>query len=194
MTGNDRKAEIRRRMADTGESYSEARRRIIEAQPRTQAGSESEKVYVSYTLTRDGALEFDGTVWANALGSERQRMVEETVAEELDSEFDLYGAQGIAECVENGDLKFDAKTQAEADAAWDAEAIETALLAYAGIGEYDEWPDGLTRPVASDSYVSVHGGVEYVVLRRQRSIVAVYDIDSGAYNRLETWPKEIERR
>jgi len=66
--------------------------------------------------------------------------------------------------------------------------------AYAGIGDYDDWPDSLDRPSASDSYVTGHQGVEYVVLRRQRSIVAVYDIADGGYIALGTWPKEIETR
>ena len=77
---------------------------------------------------------------------------------------------------------------------WDAEAIETAIRAYAGIEEHDQWPGGVPRPVPRDSYVARHQDVEYVVLRCQRTIVAVIDTDDGSYTVLKSWPKEIETR
>lgn len=70
--------------------------------------------------------------------------------------------------------------------------IESASRAYAGIGDYDEWPDGLARPSTTDSYVAVRDGLEYVVLRRQGRTIAVYDVASGAFKALDTWPKDIE--
>jgi len=194
MTNTNRKAEIYQRMAETDEPYAEARRKVLETRSRRPSSSEPEKIYVNYTYTRYGRLEFDAAEWANALSNERQRMVEQAVAEEFDNDFDLYGGQGIAECVDSGELDYTTTTQAELSAEWEAEAIETAIRAYAGIEEYDEWPDGALRPIPLDSYVIRHQDVEYVVLRRQRSIVAVIDIDNGSYTVLETWPKEIETR
>lgn len=84
MTNKDRKAEIRERMAITGESYAEACRQVIEARPRSRRSAEPEKIYVRYTYTRDGELEFDAAEWTNALSNERQRMIEQAVGEELD--------------------------------------------------------------------------------------------------------------
>ena len=54
---------------------------------------------------------------------------------------------------------------------------------------------GLARPSATDSYVTEHDGVTYVVLRDQRRIVAVYvyDTTDGDYKALDTWPREIEK-
>lgn len=153
---------------------------------------ESEKIYINYTLNLSDQLEFNATAWANALSHERRRMVEEAVGESLDDEFALYGGRGIAECVERGELEFTATTEAEIEAEFDAEAIEGAIRAYAGIGEYDEWPDGLERPSANESSVTVHDGVEYVVLRREHTIVAVYDIAVGNYDQVKMWPPEIE--
>jgi hypothetical protein len=112
----------------------------------------------------------------------------------LDADFAIYGGQGIAECLDRGELEFTTTTMAEIEAAQDAESIEIASRAYAGIGEDDDWPDGVVRPVASDSYVIVHQGAEYVVLRRQRSILAVFDVADGSYVALGSWPKEIETR
>ena len=122
-------------------------------------------------------------------------MVEAAVRERLDNDFDLYRGQGIAECIDGGELEFTTTTEAELNAQYDAEVIETASLEYAGIGDFDEWPQGLARPSATDSYVTEHNGVVYVVLRKQHSIVAVYDItDDGDYKALDTWPREIEKR
>jgi hypothetical protein len=194
MTNKDQKAGIHQRMAATGEPYAEARRKVIEARSRRRPAAEPEKIYVSYTYTRYGKLEFDAAAWADALSNERQRMVEQAVGEEFDNDFEFYGGQGIAECIESGELEYITTTQAQMDAEWDAEAIETALRAYAGIEEHDEWPSGVPRPVPRDSYVARHQDMEYVVLRCQRTIVAVIDIDDGSYTVLKSWPKEIETR
>jgi hypothetical protein len=121
-------------------------------------------------------------------------MVEQAVGEEFDNDFEVYGGQGIAECIDSGELQHTTTSRAEMYAEWEAEAIETAIRAYAGIEEYDEWPDGVVRPAARDSYVVEHQGVQYVVLRRQRNVMAVIDIADGGYTVLTTWPKEIERR
>ncbi|HEX6521118.1 MAG TPA: hypothetical protein VF070_14095 [Streptosporangiaceae bacterium] len=194
MTNKDQKAAIHQRMAATGEPYAEARRKVIEARSRRPSAAEPEKIYVNYIYTRYGKLEFDAAAWTNALSNERQRMVEQAVGEEFDNDFGLYGGQGIAECIDSGELEYTTSTQAQMDAEWDAEAIETAVRAYAGIEEHDEWPGGVPRPVPRDSYVVRHQDVEYVVLRNQRTIVAVIDIDDGSYTVLKSWPKEIEAR
>jgi hypothetical protein len=197
MTNKNQKTKIRERMAATGEPHAEARRHVIEARPRRQPGAEPEKIHVRYTLQLDGDLEFDAAAWNNALSNERRRLVEEAVGEQLDADFELYGGLGIAECVDGGELEFTIETDAERAAElaeFDAEAIETAMRTYAGIGEYDDWPADRERPSVSDSHVTVHEGVEYVVLRRQRNIMAVYDIAGGAYKALATWPKEVGRR
>lgn len=163
---------------------------------RRRPNAEPEKIYVHYTLTLGGELDFDAAAWANAVSNERRRMVEAAVGERLDIQYDFYGGQGIAECVEGGELEFTTTTEAEIRARYEAEAIETASLEYAGIGDYDEWPQGLARPSAGDSYVTEHDGVAYVVLRQQHNIVAVYvyDITNGDYKALDTWPQEIEKQ
>jgi hypothetical protein len=194
MTNKDRKAEIRERMANTGESYAEARRQVIEARPRSRRSAEPEKIYVRYTYTRDGELEFEAAEWANALSNERQRMIEQAVGEELDDDFRLYGGEGIAQCIDSGELEYITTTQAQKDAEWDADAIETASRAYAGIEEHDEWPNGVPRPIPRDSYVIEYQGTQYVVLRRQRDVVTVIDLDDGRYTVLKEWPKEVEKR
>jgi hypothetical protein len=162
---------------------------------RRRSSAEPEKIYVHYTLTLDGELDFDAAAWANALSNERRRMVEAAVGERLDNDFDFYGGQGIAECVEGGELEFTITTEAELKARYEAEAIEIASLEYAGIEDYDEWPQGLARPSATDSYVTEHDGATYVVLRDERRIVAVYvyDITDGDYKALDTWPRGIEK-
>jgi hypothetical protein len=156
MTNKDRKAEIRERMAKTGEPYTEARRHLIESRPRGESSAEREKIYVDYTLSLDGKLEFDAKAWSNALSNERQRMVEKAVGEQLDTDFSFYGGQHIAECFDGGALEFEATTEAEIQAANAAEAIEFASREYAGISEYDDWPDGIERPIIGDSYVTLH--------------------------------------
>lgn len=145
---------FRQSMAETGESDVEARRQVVKARSRRQPSVEPEKIYVSYTLKLDGQLEFDAEAWANALSNERERMVEEAVTEQLDDDFATYGGQGIAECVDRGDLEFTATTGAEIRAKYDSESIEIASRAHAGIGDYDEWPGNLERPSVSDSYVT----------------------------------------
>jgi hypothetical protein len=154
--------------------------------PSRRSSDEPEKIYVHYLLTLGGTLDFDAAAWANAVSNERRRMVEAAVGERLDIQFDFYGGQGIAECVEGGELEFTTTTEAEIRARYEAEAIETASLEYAGIGDSDEWPQGLARPSATNSYVTEHDGVTYVVLRDQRRIVGVYvyDIDDGGYKAL----------
>jgi hypothetical protein len=156
--------------------------------------AEPSKVYVLYTLTLQGQFEFDANVWANAFSDERQRMVEEAVGEKLDDDFNTYGGLGIAECIDGGQLEFTSATDAEVRAEWDAEVIESASRAYAGIGDYDEWPSGVPRPSAAESFAVTRDGVDYVVLRNRDGIMAVYDVDGGAFNRLNTWPREIETR
>jgi hypothetical protein len=101
-----------------------------------------EKVYVNYTYTRHGRLEFDADEWHNARNTERQQMVEQAVGEAFDNDFELYGGQGIAECVDWGDLDYTTTSRAVLRAEWEAEAIEAAIRAYADIDEHDEWPDG----------------------------------------------------
>ena len=81
--------------------------------PGRRSSAEPEKIYVHYTLTLDGELDFDAAAWANALSNERRRMVEAAVGERLDNDFDFYGGQGIAECVEGGELEFTTTTEAE---------------------------------------------------------------------------------
>ena len=110
MTNKDQKTEIRQRMAATGEPYAEARRKVIQARPRRLSVTEPEKIYVSYTYTRYGTLEFDAAEWVNALSNERQRMVKQALGEEFDEEFGYYGGQGIAECVESGELEYTTTT------------------------------------------------------------------------------------
>ena len=139
-------------------------------------------------------MEFDAEEWANALSNERQRMVEQAVSEEFDNDFGLYGGQGIAECIDSGELDYTTTTQAEMHAEWEADAIETAIRVNAGIKDYDEWPGGVLRPIPRDSYMVQHKGVQYVVLRHKRNVLAVVDIAGGDYTVLTTWPKEIVRR
>jgi hypothetical protein len=93
--------------------------------------------------------------WANALSNERRRMVEEAVGEQLDADFAAYGGQGIAECVERGELEFTATTKAEIEAERDAESIEIASRAYAGIGEDDDWPYEQCRVMRSAGLVAL---------------------------------------
>ncbi len=181
MTNTNQKTEIYQRMAETGEPYAKARRKVIEARSHRPSSAEPEKVYVAYTYTRYGELEFDAAAWANALTNERQRMVEQAVGEEFDNDFEVYGGQGIAERIDRGELEYTTATQAERYAEWEAEVLEEAIRAYAGIDEHDEWPTKLVRPAARDSYIIEHEGTRYVVLRRKRTIVAVFDLndDSG---------------
>jgi len=42
-------------------------------------------------------------------------------------------------------------TQAEQIAEFDTEAIELASRAHADIQDYDEWPEGVARPIARNS-------------------------------------------
>lgn len=168
----------------------------LESPSSMRSSDEPEKIYVHYSLTLGGTLDFDAAAWANAVSNERRRIVEAAVGERLDIQFDFYGGQGIAECVEGGELEFTTTTEAEIRARHEAEAIETASLEY-GIGDSDEWPRGLARPSATNSYVTEHDGVTYVVLRDQRRIVGVYvyDIDDGGYKALDPpWPREIEKQ
>lgn len=192
MTSKNQSDEIRRRMDETGESRAEARRKVMEARSRKRPGTGPEKVYVQYTFTRWGEVEVDAAEWRSALSFERRRMVEQAFAADLDADYEIYGAEGVAECVDNGELDFEVTTQAERDAAWDAEAIETGILEYAGIEDGDEWPAGVARP--RDCFVVQHAGAAYVVLREQRRILAVFDVTNGEFLRLTKWPKEIERR
>jgi hypothetical protein len=174
------------------QEVSEMRARL--GSDRLEARAQPRKVYVQYVLTLDGELEFDADAWVNAFSNERTRMVEEAVAERLDIDFDAYGGQGIAECIDGGELNFTESTDAERRAQWDAEVIESASRVYAGIGDYDEWPTDVPRPSATSSYTVTHEGVEYVILRNQDKTVAVFDVDGGGFKRLKAWPHEIESR
>jgi hypothetical protein len=194
MTNGNQKAKIRERMNATGESYVAAKREVIAAQTGKPQKDEHENVYVSYTYSRVGHLEVSAGTWVNALGSERQRMVEEAFAEQLDDDFSLFGAEGIAGCTDGGELDYSVTTQAESDAAWDAEAIDTAMHVYAGIEDHEAWPDGVRRPAPRDSYVTEHKDIVYVVLRVKRETLAVIDATDGNFTVVSPWPKEIETR
>ncbi len=198
MTSTGKKSKIRQRMAATGEVYSVAKRAIeagadIPAIPKPSGTPK--KFDVSYTLNRDGSLEFDAATWANALSDTRRQILEEAVEALLDEEFARSGGQGIAECVEGGELVYAAKADIENQAEYDAETTEFASSLYASTSEGGAWPSGLPRPSARKSYVIEHGDVEYVVLRDHGSaILAVFDIAGGRYKRLDAWPTEIEAR
>jgi len=193
MTNTNRKAQIKQRIAEIGEPWAEASRAIRESRDR-QPRSDGAKVYIDYELTIFGTLEFDAGEWANAFSDGQRKLVEEAVAERLEDDFALFGGLGFAEAVDNSELEYTVTTQAEIEARYAEEVIEAASRAYAGIRDEEAWPDGVARPVVQDSHVAVHDGLDYVVLRRGRSVLAVLAINGGAFKVLPEWPKELERR
>jgi hypothetical protein len=155
-------------------------------------GPGSGKVYVEYTYTTQGDLEFDAGEWGNALSHEREELLENAIRDQLESVID--------NIMEN--VAYSVTSQAELDALAavneireEAEAIEWAMRAYAGIEEDDPWPAGVLRPMPLDSYIADHEGERYAVLRRGESIVAVVQhVNGDFWEQVSEYPEEFGKQ
>jgi Alanine-zipper, major outer membrane lipoprotein len=100
-----KKTAVRRRMAETGEPYSVARRAVQAGQPGT---GEMGQIFVRYRLARTFELEVDEETWAGADNQMRARLIAErtgqgspdpgtTLAELIAHDLDERGAGAFAE-------------------------------------------------------------------------------------------------
>lgn len=70
--------------------------------------------------------------------------------------------------------------------------VRRAMAAYYRAGRREGFTDNQINIPANDSYLTEHGGREYVVLRNVNGTLAVYRVrTSGALKELKRWPAGV---